>query len=96
MSVQSARRSSIGVATVSIPSRATPRTMNGIDRRGQIVATGQPAGRHRAAVADGAQRFGQRPPADAVDDAGPELGTQRPAVVLGELAPDDVGRPEAP
>jgi hypothetical protein len=56
----------------------------------------QSARRNGAAVANRAQCLGQRSPADAVHDTGPQLGAQGPAVVVGEFAPDDAGGPELP
>ena len=85
----------MGVATVSIPEQGDAAHDERVDRRGQVVAAGQPAGGHGAAVADRAQRLGQRRATDTVDDAGPELGTERPPVVLGELASHHLGRTQS-
>ncbi len=89
MSFQSARRSAMGFATVSIAEQGDAAHNERIDRRRQVVATGEPARRHRAAVAHGAECLGQRAAADAVHDGGPQLGAEGAAIVLSELAPDD-------
>ena len=67
--------------------------MNGITVVFRAGAAGQSAGRHRTAVAHGAEHVGQGLPADAVDGPGPSGLAQRPRLgvrVFGQPA-DDVG-----
>ena len=65
------------------------------DRRRQVVAAGQTAGRDGAAVARLGEDVGERGAADGVDGAGPALGQQRSLRRAGDLGPvDDGGGPD--